>query len=398
MFGKYIMNSIRKYPAKYIAIAVCEVVLLIISLFASCVLLEKLSDPGGGFVNLALDYSFSFSKLVGMSWPAGSKEAEEMIAADNANLPNITDMRERIYDFCNRSPIKIDYVGITPAGLEKNYYTSRIKYFPTYENLVYYFTEGCKPAWSAPKNMLPTEQQYLNKEKVVVLGMGPDHDSHGEYVYSDENHLLIGKNDDEYLIVGTSISNITYMFFGTEPDYLKLSDIVFTFAEYPTQKQIDEFTALFKETVAPDIEITYSDPPHIKDLLEKRKEISNIVVMSALILISSFNILAIFKIMADERKSEYAVFRLCGYGKFKAMLFPFAEIISLSAVCAVLSCVIFIALTPLIKQSYSVVTVMFDFGFYAVFVLGFVAVTAVLFAVYILPSLNKSVSDELREM
>lgn len=393
MFGKYIMNSIRKYPAKYIAIAVCEVVLLIISLFASCVLLEKLSDPGGGFVNLALDYKFSFSKLVGMSWPAGSKEAEEMIAADNANLPYIPKFRERIYDFCSRSPIKIDYVDIYGGGFEKNEYCTDIIYFPTYENMVNRFTEEGKLICT-----LPTEQQYLDKEKVVILGLGPDHDSHGEYVYSDENHLLIGKNDDEYLIAGKNYYNTAFILFGTEPDYLKMSGGQFTFAEYPTQKQIDEFTALFKETVAPDIEITYSDPPHIKDLLEKRKDITNIVVMSALILISSFNILAIFKIMADERKSEYAVFRLCGYGKFKAMLFPFAEIISLSAVCAVLSCVIFIALTPLIKQSYSVVTVMFDFGFYAVFVLGFVAVTAVLFAVYILPSLNKSVSDELREM
>ncbi len=396
MFKKYIFNSIKKYPLKYVAIAICEVLLLVISLFSSCVLLERLSKTEAE--NPALLYSFSFSKLAGMSWSANSKEAKEMVATDTANLPNITNMRERIYELCSRSPIKIDYVGITPAGWEKNYYYTRIIYFPSYENLVYYFTESNKPAWSVPKNMLPTEQQYLNKEKVVVLGMGASHNENGEYVYSDENHLLIGKNDDEYLIAGTSISNIPYIFFGTEPDYLKLSDIDFLFAEYPTQKQIDEFTALFTDIVAPDIEITYSDPPHIKDLLEIRKEIANIVITTALLLISSFNILAIFKMMTEERRTQYAVFRVCGYGKFKAILFPFAEIISFSGICAVLSCGIFAALTPLIKTIFPVVSAMFDFGFYAVFVLGFLVVTAVLFMIYILPSLNKTVSEELREM
>ncbi len=397
MFLRYILNSIKKYPVKYAVIAICEVLILVISLFASCVLMNYSSEDEK---KRAMSFFFSFSKLdtVHITTNNLSEEDEAFIAEDFANLPYTTDMRERIYKFCEQSPIKINNVEIMLKGWEKNSYMINVHYFPAYEDLIYYFTESGKPDWSYPQNILPAEQQYLDKEKVIILGMGSMHSQNGEYVYSDKDHLMVGKNDDEYLILGTTEYNDAEILFGTEPDYLKLAAVDFEFTEIPMQNQVNEFNALFKETVSPDIEITIDDPPHIKDLLEKRKEISNIVVMSALILISSFNILAIFKIMADERKSEYAVFRLCGYGKFKAMLFPFAEIISLSAICAVLSCVIFAALTPLIKQSYSVVTVMFDFGFYAVFVLGFVAVTSVLFAVYILPSLNKSVSDELREM
>ena len=394
MFLRYILNSIKKYPVKYAVIAICEVLLLVISLLSSGIFMDRLSNLENT-MNYATEYPISFSKLdvVHINIDNLSEEDKEFIADDFANLPDVTKMRERISEFCEKSPIKISYVDMSLNGWEKNAYRISVLYFSSYENLLYYFNEK-----SYPQNILPTEQQYLDKDKVVILGMGPDHNSNGEYVYSDKNHLLVGKNDDEYLILGTTEYNNAVILFGTEPDYLKLGAVEFFFTEVPTQKQVDEFTNLFKEIVTPDIEITISRPPLIKDLLDIRKDTANIVITAALLLITSFNILAIFKYMTDECRNEYAVLRLCGYGKFTALAFPLVEIISVSAVCSVLSCVIFSLFIPLLKKNFPAVAVLFDFGFYAIFTVGFIAITAVMFAVYIAPSLNKSVSDELREM
>ena len=400
MFRIYLLNSMKKYYIKYAAIALSEIILLVVSLFALTVVLNYSSKNLG--VNYASKFfEFSISKQDTMTYNSENltEEEKELMAADFASLPYVSEMYDKVYEFCERCPVEIQCLFLKVRGTEKNYFWVEIVYFPTYEDLVRYFKEEQKPDYSLSEDQLPTREQYLNHEKTVILGKGVSHSIHGEIIYSDENHVLFGNNDDEYLIVGeSSVSNPSYMLLGSEPDYLKFRGFELELKEVPTQKQIDETKALFQEIIAPDRKITVYYPPRIKDLLDIRKEAANVIVTAALMLISSFNIMVIFKHMIDERKSDYAVFRLCGYGKAKAMMFPFVEIISISGICAVLSCVVFALLTPLIKQSYTVVTALFDFGFYAVFALGFIAITAVLFLVYILPSLNKSVSDELREM
>lgn len=167
---------------------------------------------------------------------------------------------------------------------------------------------------------------------------------------------------------------------------------------FPTAEQRTEIENLFRETVTPDIEIANSWVPEEEDLLATRKDASILALTALMMIISTFNILAIFKSLVDERKGDYAVFRLCGYGKKEAMLFPLFEVLAVSGVCAALSCAVFTLITPLAASIYPVISVLFDITFYLFFTLGYIGITAVLFLIYIAPSLNKSVSDELREI
>lgn len=144
--------------------------------------------------------------------------------------------------------------------------------------------------------------------------------------------------------------------------------------------------------------IANSWTPDEQDLLAMRKDASILALTALILIVSAFNILAIFKSVVDERKGDYAVFRLCGYGKKEAMLFPLFEVLAVSGVCAALSCTVFALMTPLVTSIYPVIPVLFDITFYLIFTLGFIGITAVIFLIYIAPSLNKSVSDELREI
>lgn len=395
MFPKYISNNFKKSKIKYIVIALCEVILLLISLFACGVLMNYVSEEEGAQYE-AKRFTFSFLNLDGIN--LDNPENAELIKQELSKLPRAVDIREGLVEFCGKSPVEIDVLTEHISGMEKGY-NNRVQLFPTYDDLVYYYTEKFKKYWSLPKNVLPSKEQYLNREKVAIAGKASGYGSKGDYVYTDSNHILFGSDNDEYLVLGENPALIYFdIFLGSEPDGAKVSSINFTLKEFPTDEQRSEIEALFKEIVTPEIVITNSWAPEENGLLEARKSSSIIALTALMLLVSAFNIMAIFKSVIDERKGDYAVFRLCGYGKTKAMLFPFFEVISISAVCTVLSCVIFQLLKPLITPNYPVISVLFDLSFYAVFTLGFIGITAVLFLVYIAPSLNKSISGELREI
>lgn len=400
MLKKYLTNFIRKRPVEYVIIALCEIILIVISLFASCVLMDYYSQNNAIQYN-AKYFTFSFNATANerFNLAALTEEESKAIAAAESALPCVSDMRERIYKFCDESPIAISRLTVYLEGLERNSYMKSVNYYPTYDDLVYEFTERYKESWSLSIDELPTKEQYMNHDKVVILGVGAGCSDKGEYVFSDPQHLLVGKNDDEYLIVSeNSDSPFVDMFFGSEPDYAKLSSLDFELKEFPTQSQINEIEELFKNIVAQDLEIYSTTTPRIKDLLDIRKEISILILNAFLLLISTFNIMTIFKYMIDRRKKEFAIFRLCGYSRAKAMLFPFTELLGISAVCAVISCFVFNSFKPIMAKTFLTISALFNFEFYIFFSIGFIAITAVLFLIYIFPSLNKSVSDELREL
>ncbi len=387
MVFKFISNNFKKFKIQYIMIFFCEIILLGVSLFASCTVMNYVIEKNYAVEN-AKGFTFSFPDAEGLS-PNDPKYAEKI-----DKCPDAESLRERIYEFCRRSPVELSYVSIRLADNKYNY-TVTDYYFVTYDDLVDFYEKSM----SMSAGTYPTEEQYLNHEKVVVLGMLPTWLGRDPFAYSDESHVLFGKNDDEYLVVGNNpINDCFSILWGSEPDNSKVCSVALISKDLVTDEQKKETEALFKEIVAPDINIANTWLPSNDGLLEIRKSVSIIIMTLALLVISAFIILAIFKYMTDEHRNEYAVLRLCGYGKFKALAFPFVEIISISAVCSVLSCVIFSLFIPLLKKNFPAVAVLFDFGFFAIFTVGFIAITAIMFAVYIAPSLNKSVSDELREM
>ncbi len=387
MFKKYILNSFRKNPIRYVAIMLCEIVLLGVSLFASCTVMNYVIEKNYVVEN-AKGFTFSFPDVEGLN-NDDPKYAEEI-----AKCPEAESLRERIYEFCRRSPVELSYMSIRLAD-DKYKYTVTDYYFVTYDDLVDFYEKSM----SMSAGSYPTEEQYLNHEKVAVIGMLPTWMGRDPFAYSDESHVLFGENDDEYLVVGNNpINDCFSILWGSEPDNSKVCSVALISKDLVSDEQKKETEALFKEIVAPDINIANTWLPSNDGLLEIRKSVSIVIMTLALLVISAFIILAIFKYMTDERRNEYAVLRLCGYGKFTALAFPLVEIISISVVCSVLSCVIFSLFIPLLKTFFPVVSVLFDFGFFAAFTIGFIAITAIMFAVYIAPSLNKSISDELREM
>ena len=173
MFIKYTTNLFKNHALKYFIIALCEVVLLTISLFASCVVMDYASKYNG-MQTESRYFVFSFSEIANSNINYANLTNDDIIAIKNAedNLPLVAEMREKIYDFCEKSPVPISYLTADITGLEKNSYWLMMNYYPTYDDLVCYFTESYKEYWSLPFEALPTKEQYLNHEKVVILGTG----------------------------------------------------------------------------------------------------------------------------------------------------------------------------------------------------------------------------------
>lgn len=102
--------------------------------------------------------------------------------------------------------------------------------------------------------------------------------------------------------------------------------------------------------------------------------------------------------MLDSRKKQFAILRLCGFEKSVCIRYSFGELMMISGVSAVISCVAVTLLKPELSKYYSIFKVMFGAGHLALLSLGFLAAAALVFAIYIIPSFGKTVSRELREM
>lgn len=396
MFGKYLINTLRKHTLTYAIIAICEVIMIVISMFALSVILEHASNNPYE-IRQAYSKFFSYKfEIYDVSDHPILTEEEKAELLNTETLLKASVMRERIYEFCDKSPIKINNMNVGLDHMKYNYW-NMVMYFQTYEDMYKYLTEHKDNP--LPAGSLPTREQFENHEKIVLLSTGQGSDS-DEYVFSDEQHLLFGNDGDEYLIVSKIPWNALVLFLGSEPDDAKVSEIYFELDSIPTQEQVDEIHKLFNDIVIREYApfCSYTKIPEIKNLLDLRKEASTIIITALLMIIMSFNYMTIIKFMIEKRKNDYAVFRLCGFSKRKAMTFPMLETLGISAVCVVVSCLLFELLKPLIVLYSPVVYSMFDLWYYLCFSLGLILITMILFLIYVLPTLNKSVSDELREM
>ncbi len=189
------------------------------------------------------------------------------------------------------------------------------------------------------------------------------------------------------------------MLLGREPANVTTSNVAFTLLDYPTEQQAKEVEQIFRRIFA-DYIIENESPnlPAPNKLLEVRKAYSSIVITAFVQIIAAFNVMLIFKFMIDSRKNQLSVLRLCGFKKSVCLRYSFGELMIVSGISAMIACVLIQLLKPILKKSLSVFGVLYDWEYLLFLALVFLAATALIFVVYIAPSLGKTVSRELREM
>lgn len=368
MFAKCFFQNIKHHPLRYITIVVCEIVMIILSMIANGIFLDSLAEYNG-------------AKL----WSRYFKFAFDPICS--------SEIREKIYDFNQKCPVELSEMIIGVISPEETNYTCYIRFFPTYEDMVNFFEQN---NFNFAKGSFPTREQFENHDPVCVAGNAPSGDS---YIYTDDGeHIIYGNK--EYLVSGTLDSNAAFfLFLGSEPDNVKVKYINFVSKSYPDEELSKEIENLFLDVVCDNMtNLRVVSTPEQNGLLDTKKSLANIVLTALIQLIAIFNVMLIFRYIVDSRKKEYAVYRLCGFPKSTCLLNSLCEIMVISFICALSAFVIFEIIKPSLSTRFAIISPSFDFSYYTVLLLGYLAATALLFAVYVAPSLKKSVAKELREV
>ena len=361
MFIQYLKHNCKTHPIQYILLILSIVFMLVVSVIANGIMLENISD---GYAQLQGHYC-------GFTLDEGIK---------------ISEIRDDFNEFLEKMPVEISYITIHGRGNDME-----IIYFPDNDDMKAWFDdfESLDKAF--------TEEQYLNHEKVAIVGtdLWPEYPPH---TYVDDDHILL--DGEEYRIIGKFSSGYpAIVLWGAEPDYAKVGTLDIHIKDYPSRAQMNEVNQQMCDTLIKGRK-TMFEPNFIStdDLLATRKTVSNIVISVFVQIIAAFNALLLFKYMLDLRKKYFAVMRLCGFGKSVCVKYSFGELIVVSGISAAITCVVVELLRPVLARYFEIFRVMFDTGHMAVFALSFLAAAALVFAVYILPSLGKSVTRELREM
>lgn len=367
MFFKYCAGNIKHQKLRYFIFIFCEIAMFVITIIANGIMIDTMAEEDN------------------LKW-----EGKYFAVVLKTQIKS-SDIRDDFYEFCDKSPVPIEELSITKNHPDFGTYNypAVICYFPTYEDLKDYFGEYATG--------LPTEQQYLNKEKTVILGKGPGYSEFGDHKYTDENHVIVG--DDEYFVAGElPEGSYAILFLGSEPEQTYFRTFDFSLKQYPTEAQVKEITQLLNDIIVKDRGIEELYLPRLQNLLDIRKSTANIVLTIFAQVICGFNIMLIFKFMLDSRRKMFAVFRLCGFKKSVCMRYSYCELMITSAVCAAVSCAAVQLLKPVLIRNYSIFQVAFDIGYLLILSLAFLLITTLIFILYVLPSYGKSVSRELLEM
>lgn len=376
MFIKYLTNNIKNNPLWYTLTVFCEIVLLLILFCANGILLNALVSNSAAWRHSNY-YSIRFKKNLTTSKP----EDRKLIDSIYENAADDIDFMALVVDTGMDSTA---YYGMFPI----------IRVFKSYEDMVYFY----KKYQETDESHLPTRQQYESGEKVVVMGnveYNPFGDYYAEFRYSDENHILVGPDDVPYTVAGYSphVAGVDYIY-GCEPDNMQIYMIDFILKNVPTKQRLEEITGFLKETFDYDPEKFVE--PELQSLLDIRKNGANILLSSLMMLLIVFNITLIFKQTVERRKRDFAVYRFCGFSQKTNILYFLAEMLILSALSALSSCIIFeCAVKSVLSSYYSMVETLFTPGYYSLLSLGYIAVTALLFALCIAPSVKKSIAAQL---
>lgn len=393
MFLKYLIINIKHSISKYILLIICTIAVIIAAIAANGILMENLS--------WSMQYTTKMMEL--------RFDEKQSVCEIRDKLYEVFNKIEPQFKYAFTKPVlSQEYVSDDPDAPEygtdysyeeeiaKTYGGTYFYWFPNYKRAKDFFTE----IWNISSENFPTEEQY-NSERVVVLGTGgeyyekePPHNCiRVPFKYTDENHVIIG--GEEFLVTGRHSSYMSFAFFSGIPDDMLAQRIEIYFDDIPTTVQIENIISLVQETIGVDCQI---EPPKTHDLLDIRKSTANIVITVIIQIIVVFNILIIYKFIIDSRKRQFAVMRLCGFKRSVCLMYLWGELILTAIICLPAAYGIFELIKPSFAKSYPVASVIYTPIYYAVLGMIFLASMTVVFAVYIIPTLGKTLSRELREM
>lgn len=372
MFAKYIKSNLKKQPLGYLLLLFCGVIMLNIMLCSSGIMLNSLSNERGS-KNASRYFTLYFESPV----PASSLE-------------------EKVATFANRMPYEFSGLNLMLSGEQRknNFYnTYNLYFFSDYNELSAYMEEK----FGTDRSQLPTLTEFLNKEKVIMVGASRSPGAENSAIdYVDDGFLEI--MGEKYRVSGYYKGVTMYMFWGTQPENIMISGLAIRMKNSVTEKQSDEIMALYNEIFG-EISLGSQDLPETYGLLEMRADAANIAISAILLLISTFNILLIFKYMLSSRKRNFAVFRFCGFGKTACIMYCGIEFMALSAISSILACFVFDrAIKPVLSERYNMFDIMFTFDYYSALIAAYLGISLIMFLVYITPSLTKSVTAELRSI
>ncbi len=370
MLFKYFLNNIKKHFLQYALIIALETALLCVALTANGIAVNMLSDDFGGTNYWARFYGFRFS---------------EPISYDN-------DL-DTICDFLNDLPNSYEEVMITAPGI----YDSPLFSYPDRDTMFRVLNKR----FGLERKDLPTEEQFNNGEKAAIVGMNAGEALvDGEYVqlkydFTDDDHIMIA--GEEYLVTGRYSGRGVYVLFNSAPKGCSLKDMNIKFKTVPTKAELETVYEL-TERYFGDVDVT--NTPKIDDLLDKRSADANILLSVATLAMSVFNTLLVFRYMISSQKKYFAVLRFVGFSKATGVIYIGVELLIVSVISALFSCIVFKKLImPIMGKYYAVFSdAVFTADYYITLYGIFLGISAVLFLAYIVPSLTRSVAAELREI
>lgn len=362
MFIRYLKHNCMIHPIQYILLISAIVFMLVISIIANGIMMGSIAD----------DLAWVESRYCGVRFNEKVTMAE---------------IRGDFLEFIEKCPEELRYISLYGgSGEQPDIY---VVYYPNYGELEAYY-EGLSLDYF-------TEEQYLNHEKVAGVGTGTSIWGMPPHTFADEEHIIVEGEVYRIKYVNPMVPTVTLLW-GSEPENFQVKAVDIYLKKIPTRSRMEEVNQLMLDVILKNRGLRYGDYMTDEGLLATRKSAANIVMSAFVQLIAAFNALLLFKYMLDERRKYFAVMRLCGFGKFACIGYSFGELIIVSGISAALACAVVALLRPILARHIEMFTIMFDVWHTAAFALGFAAAAALVFAVYILPSLGKSVTQELKEM
>lgn len=373
MFAKYIKSNLKKQPLGYLLLLICGVIMLNIMLCSSGIMVNSMTNK------------------------SAAKHTSRLLTVWFDETLPARELQEKVEQFGAEIPYEYSVINLfIRNGRDDFYDTFQLYYFRDYDRMCDFFNK----TWNLSNGRLPNYQEYTNKEKVVLVGnVTPPNLREGEvtvYDAVDEDGYLDVRGEKYKVLGDYEAAGGMFMLLGTQPKDTYVYGFQLRMVDPVTDEQKEVILSLYDKYFG-EIPESSREVPEIYGLLELRADAANMVISVILMLISTFNILLIFKYMLSSRKRHYAIFRFCGFGKAACVLYCGIEFMTLSAVSSILACLIFDgAVKPVLSERYNMFDIMFTFDYYSSLIAAYLGISLVMFLVYIAPSLTKSVTAELR--
>lgn len=379
---KLILKNILKKPAQYITLCVLEVLFISMLFVSNGIMLDNMSEQDNiGYMARSMD--FRFVKVLA--------EDEEDDGEPCSVLTS--DIRDEINELLKTIPYGLSNIYLSIDDPKEYYHTSIVRAFPSYEAMA----KDTMNAHDLKQDALPTETQFNNREKTVIIGDAGGDWIDGEYVptefvINEKDHLVL--HDEEYQITGYSRAKGIVLLWETEPADTRVTGFIIEMESPVTEQQAKEITRCVKNVFG---ERVYQQRNvQTADMMDLRMCSASILMSVIIQVLVSFNLILIFRMVLLERQKDYAVLRLCGYTKLNCVLFCAAELFLVFIPSAVLGCLVFdLAVKPVFQNFYSSFSFFFTFDYYALMCLLFTAVCAVMYCINVLPTFRRSVTQEL---